>query len=56
MTLVTCEFTWLKKLLKNLKFEESSQMHRLWNNHAYTLSLILSFMRGQKKFKCIVIS
>jgi len=34
MTLVTYEFIWLKQLLKELKYEENSQMHLICNNQA----------------------
>jgi len=47
MTFVTCEMIWLKKLHKELKLEENSQMYPICDNQvAFTLSLILSFMRG----------
>ena len=57
MTSATCELIWLKHLLKELQFEEVTQMTLICDNRLlFILAQILYFMKGPIILRLIAIS
>lgn len=52
MRLVTCEVTWLKQLLKDLKFKENSEVHLICDNQATLhIATIPAFLKRTEYFE-----